>query len=110
MMNFLHALRKWIEFALVVGVILLVVYYIFFRPPHIVTLPGGETVKILDNSSFLKSIEQKLKKLDDLNQKINDLESVIRQQNQGIVEREIPEAMKETDIRNSVERMRDAWN
>ncbi len=110
MIDLLHSLRKWIEFALVIGVILLVVYFIFFRPPRVVTLPGGERVKILDNSSFLKSIEQKLKKLDDLNQKINDLESVIRQQNQGMVEREIPEAMKETDIRKSVDRMKDAWS
>jgi len=105
----LTKLRQWGEFALVGGIILLVVYFIFFRPSKIVTLPGGQTVKILDNSSFLKSIDQKLKKLDDLNKKVNDLESLIRQQNQGMIEREIPEAMKETDIRKSVDRMRDAW-
>jgi hypothetical protein len=102
--------RQWGEFTLVGLVILLIVYFIFFRPPKVVTLPGGETVKILDNSSFLKSIEQKLKGLDDLNKKVNDLESLIRQQNQRITEQEIPQALKETDIRKSVDRMRGAWS
>jgi len=106
----LQKIRQWGEFALVGGIILLVVYFIFFRPSKVVTLPGGETVRILDNSSFLKSIEQKLKGLDDLNKKVNNLESLIRQQNQKMAEQEIPQALKETDIRRSAERMRDAWN
>ena len=105
----LTKLRQWGEFALVGGMILLVAYYIFFRPPKVITLPGGEKVKILDNSSFLKSIEQKLKGLDDLNKKVNDLESLIRQQNQKMAEQEIPQALKETDVRRSVETMREAW-
>ena len=101
--------RQWGEFIIIIGIILLVVYFIFFRPSKVVTLPGGETVRILDNSSFLKSIEQKLKGLDDLNKKVNDLESLIRQQNQKMAEQEIPQALHETDIRKSVEIMQGAW-
>jgi len=105
----LQKFRQWGEFALVGLIILLVVYFIFFRPSKIVTLPGGETVRILDNSSFLKSIEQKLKGLDDLNKKVNNLESLIRQQQSHTIENDIPEALKEKDIVRSMQRMKEAW-
>lgn len=71
-----------------------------------VKLPSGEVV----TPDQMKSMETTiLGKIKESNQKLNDLESAVRRRNTEIVDRRIPEALAEKEIRKSVERMVAAW-
>lgn len=86
----------------------LFIHFLWPKTPTSVTLPGG-TVIPLDTKGFTDSVKQILKKVDENGRKVNDLESAVRQLQTHTVEKEIPEALKETNVRASVERMKAAW-
>ncbi len=108
MMAFLHSIRQWLVLALVVAVAVMLFIHFGLRAPGSVTLPGGQVVG-MDTASFKASVNQILKKVEAQDNKVNELESVIRQTNTQVIEREIPVALKETDVVKSVARMKEAW-
>jgi len=85
----------------------LFIHFLWPKTPS-VTLPGG-TVIPLDTKGFTDSVKQILKKVDENGKKVNNLESAVRQLQTHTVEQEIPQALKETNIRASVERIKAAW-
>ena len=104
----LNSLRRWIQIALVVAVAAFLFIHFVLKPSPEIKLPTGQTIK-LDTSSFNKAVNQILKKQNEQGKKLNDLESSIRQQQSHLVEEEIPSALKQKDIRKSVEIMLNAW-
>lgn len=107
MINFLHSIRQWLELALVVAVAgFLFIHFLWPKPQ--VTLPGGQVIK-LDTKSFNSAVQDINKKMTEQSKKVNDLESAVRQQQSHTVEQDIPIALRETDIRKSVARMKEAW-
>jgi hypothetical protein len=108
MMDLLHSLRKWFELALVITIAGFLFIHFVLKPSSTITLPGGQVIN-LDTSSFNNSVKQMLKKQDETNKKVNDLESTIRQLQSTAIGHDIPMALKETDIRKSVGGMLNAW-
>ena len=104
--TFLQSIFKWLVLAaLVAGAGFLFIHFLWPKPQ--VTLPGGQVIN-LDTKSFNSAVQQMLKKQDENGKKVNDLESEIRRL-QGQVGVDTSAALRETDIRKSVERMRAAW-
>jgi predicted DNA-binding antitoxin AbrB/MazE fold protein len=108
MIKMIQSLRQWIELALVIAVAGFLFIHFVLKPPQAVTLPGGQVIN-MDTKSFENSVNKILKKVDEQNKKINDLESTIRQLQAQTITRDIPEAMAEKDIQKSLERMKAAW-
>ena len=104
--TFLQSIFKWLVLAaLVAGAGFLFIHFLYPKPQ--VTLPGGQVIN-LDTKSFNSAVNSILQKQNENGKKVNDLESEIRRL-QGQVGTDIPVALRETDIRKSVERMRAAW-
>lgn len=99
-------LRRWLEIALVLFIAGLLIWFIFFKPPTNITLPSGESIKASDLKKQTQTLLGEIKKQ---NQRINDLESQVRQQQNKTVEKDIPEALSETDADKSMQRMKDHW-
>jgi hypothetical protein len=89
-------IRQWLEISLVLAIAALVVYFIFFRGPSYVPVPGA--TQIIEK---IKGIEALDKKMDDLSVQIK------KQQAQGKTDIEV--ALRETDIQKSVARMNANW-
>jgi hypothetical protein len=107
-MNLLHSLRQWFEIALVVAIAGFLFIHFVLSPPKSITLPGGQVIN-LDTKSFNASVKEMLKKQDENGKKVNDLESQVRILQNDLSGKAIPTALKETNIRASVERMKAAW-
>lgn len=104
-------LLKYLKYAVVIAIIISGIIFaaIHFWPiPRQVTLPGGQVIN-LDTKSFNNSVQQILKKVDDQNKQVNNLESAVRQLQTHTVTQEIPAALKETSIARSVATMKGAW-
>lgn len=95
----LHSIRKWLELAAVVLILILVGIYLYNHA-------GFVEGKLTDN---MGNIEDALGKIDETEKKINDLESMIRQQQTHTTTVTIPEALAEKDIDKSMQRMQEAW-
>jgi predicted DNA-binding antitoxin AbrB/MazE fold protein len=108
MMDLLHSLRKWFELALVITIAGFLFIHFVLKPSSTITLPGGQVINV-DTTSFNNAIKNILKKVDDQSKKINDLESEVRKQHSQVIEHDIPEALKETNITKSIQRMRASW-
>jgi hypothetical protein len=95
----LHSIRQWLEVAAVIAILILVGIYL---------LNHGSFVegKLNDNSG---NISDALGKIDEQEQKITNLESMIRQQQTHTTTVTIPEALAEKDIDKSMQRMQEAW-
>jgi len=108
MLAWAHSIRRWLELAAVIFIVGFLLYHFVFKPssPIIPTSFGPINV---DTSAFKKSVDQLLQKQADTTKKLTDLEAAIKQQQTTTVQTEIPQALKETDIDKSVERMKDAW-
>lgn len=107
-MALLHSIRQWFVLALVITIAGFLFIHFVLKPSSTITLPGGQVIN-LDSSSFKKSVDQILKKVDDQNKQINSLESSIRKLQNQTIQQDIPGALKETDIRRSVEKMKSSW-
>lgn len=105
----LRSIWRWLLVALALAIAaFLFIHFLWPKTPPFVTLPGGQTIN-MDTKGFTDGVKQVLKKVEEQNRKINSLESTIRQEQSHLTEEKIPEALKETDIRKSVQRMVDAW-
>jgi hypothetical protein len=102
----LQEIRRWFEVLLVIFVAGLLIWFIFFRPPTNITLPSGASIKASDLQKQTNTLLGEIKKQ---NKRINDLESQVRQQQNKTVEKDIPEALQETDAEKSMQRMKDHW-
>jgi hypothetical protein len=108
MMAFIRSIWKPILVLFVIaGVGFLFIHFVL-KPPSTITLPGGQVIN-MDTTSFNNAVKNILKKVDDQSKKINDLESEVRKQHSQVIEHDIPEALKETDITKSIQRMKNAW-
>ena len=108
MIALLHKIRQWLEIGLVILIVGFLVYHFILKSSPTITLPGGQVIN-MDTTSFNNAVKNILKKVDDQSKKINDLESEVRKQHSQVIEHDIPEALKETNISKSVARMKAAW-
>lgn len=105
----LTKLRQWVEIAIVIAIGLFLLFHFIISPKiPTVNFPGMPSVKV-DTKEFQQGIQKVLKHIEDQNKQINNLESQIRQLQSKTTSEDIPHALSETDIRKSMNRMKEAW-
>jgi hypothetical protein len=93
-----HAFRQWIELTLIIAVAIMA-YFTFIKPmvtPNITVKPPSVTIQqnTIETNKVMK--------------RLDDLEKVIKKQ-QEVGQADIAAALKEKDIKKSVDKMREAW-
>lgn len=106
----LQSIWKWLILALVIACAgFLFIHFLWPRPPIIVPLPNGGSVNLSDNKAYNNSVQQIDKKITEQGKQINILESTVRKYQSHLIDQDIPVALKETNIRKSIDRMKEAW-
>ena len=102
-------IRQWAEIIIVIAIAGLLLWHFVIKPQvPTFALPGMPSIKV-DTKEFKDGIQKVLKHIETQNKQINDLESQIRQLQNKTSTETIPEALKETDVKKSVKRLREAW-
>lgn len=105
----LTKLRQWVELAVVIAIGLFLLFHFVISPKvPTFTLPGMPATKI-DTREFQQGLQKILKGMEEQNKQINVLESEVRQLQNKTVSQDIPQALKETDVRRSMERLKEVW-